>query len=750
LNVAARYYSFGPFVLDRTRGILFVQGSPVPTTPRVLELLSALVERPGETLHKDELLKRVWGDTCVEENNLARQICTLRKVLHERPGQHEYIATVAGSGYRFVAEVTAGDALPVQALEAAPALALPAAAPGWRKSVWRVSIVGLAAAIVAAAALVGWRLASPHSTSAPSRPLWQFSFGSGLHQDPSWSPAGDRIAFASDRTGNLEIWTQGLADPQPTQITFSSASNTEPAWSPDGQLLAFRSERDGGGLYVIPAAGGTARRLSEFGSRPRWSPSGNMILFSNASTETAGAVRIYLVSARGGAPRLLQDDRLADINIISAAWHPDGRVSVWGRDLRAQPVFVTVVSEGGPAVRSEFDPSVRAQLDATGVALSNFIWAPSAHYLYFEGRSQSVRNLWRVAINPTTLQWTGGPERLTTGPGRDAGLVLSADGSRLAFSVTSSESGIWSFPFNSQIGKITGPGEAMTSGDPDERAADAWLDGRKLVYLSARNDRQELWERLSGEGSQLLLSDASWNHTPPRWSPDGTRIAYQRSRRATSGTTTERAVVVLAVDTREEQLVTSASENDLIPADWSSDGRALITACRMNRGDRLGTCVLPMSGADAEDRRVRRISADDRVDMVQQRYSPNQQWISFSAIPAADRSIATVYVMPASGGVWTPVTDGQWYDDKPRWAPDGRTIYFISNRDGRANVWARHIDPVAGQPLGALFRVTNFDEGRRVLSPFLGQLELCVSANRIFLPMYQASGQVWVLDHVDR
>jgi hypothetical protein len=60
------------------------------------------------------------------------------------------------------------------------------------------------------------------------------------------------------------------------------------------------------------------------------------------------------------------------------------------------------------------------------------------------------------------------------------------------------------------------------------------------------------------------------------------------------------------------------------------------------------------------------------------------------------------------------------------------------------------MDPATGVPMGEIFRVTGFGDGRRTLSPFLGQLEMSVSARRIFLPMYEASGQIWVLDHVDR
>jgi Tol biopolymer transport system component len=738
-------YAFGPFVLDTQRGLLFEDGAPVPLTPRVFELLSTLVQHEGELLTKDDLMKLVWAGTVVEENNLARQVSTLRKILHEHPGYHEYIVTVPGAGYRFVAPVSEVAVRP-SAPAAAPLASPPPPSPpphSGRRSM-------LAAALSATAALVlfvTWNLGKSPRQLAPQRSLWQLTFGTGLQQDPAWSPDGKRVAFASDREGNLDIWVQALGDAEPTRLTSSPARDSEPDWSPDGQWIAFRSDRDGGGVFIVRADGGPETRVASFGSRPRWSPSGASILFASAEPGSAGALRMYLVSRDGGAPRLVQHEALAGVNITSANWRPDGALSVWGRDEAHKWTFVTIPLEGGSTARATIPDVVRDRLDSGQLALSSFVWAKSRAFLYFEGRAQAVHNIWRVGVAPDSTNWIEDPERLTTGPGADESLALSPDGDRLAFAITSGRTHTWSFGFDPVHGTITSAGEALTTGDREERSADAWADGSKLVFLASRNDRQELWERASNAQPRLLVSATQWSHSPPRWSPDGTRVAYQRSRRMPAQP--DRAVAVMAVEAQQEQLVTALGDKELIPSDWSSDAVSILGACRLRPEDLLGTCVLPMSGT-AIDRSPRRISSDERVDMMQQRFSPNQRWVSFTAVPAADRSVSTVYLMPAAGGQWTPVTDGSWYDDKPRWAPDGRALYFISNRDGWPEVWGRHIDPVAGQPQGGLFRVTSFAESRQLLSPSLAQMELSVSAKRIFLPMYEASGQVWILDGVAR
>ena len=99
-------YEFGEFQLDAARRLLLRQGASVTIAPKVYEVLLALVETPGQPLSKDELLSRVWPDTVVEESNLTVSVSALRKVLGERRDAHQFIATLPGVGYQFVAPVT--------------------------------------------------------------------------------------------------------------------------------------------------------------------------------------------------------------------------------------------------------------------------------------------------------------------------------------------------------------------------------------------------------------------------------------------------------------------------------------------------------------------------------------------------------------------------------------------------------------------------------------------------------------------
>ncbi|HLL16097.1 MAG TPA: winged helix-turn-helix domain-containing protein [Pyrinomonadaceae bacterium] len=100
-----RFYEFGQFRLDASDGQLWLGGEEVPLTHKALKVLTLLVESGGRLVEKDELIGRVWPDAIVEENRLADNVSTLRKALGDDPKAPQYIKTVQGRGYRFLADV---------------------------------------------------------------------------------------------------------------------------------------------------------------------------------------------------------------------------------------------------------------------------------------------------------------------------------------------------------------------------------------------------------------------------------------------------------------------------------------------------------------------------------------------------------------------------------------------------------------------------------------------------------------------
>jgi len=109
-------FAFGPFHLRAKRRLLLKGDRPVPIGSRALEILIALIERPGELVTKDELLKRAWPRTIVEESSLRAQVAALRKVLRDDSEESPYVLAVPGLGYRF-----SGGASQTQTTPASPA-----------------------------------------------------------------------------------------------------------------------------------------------------------------------------------------------------------------------------------------------------------------------------------------------------------------------------------------------------------------------------------------------------------------------------------------------------------------------------------------------------------------------------------------------------------------------------------------------------------------------------------------------------
>src|SRR5215472_18739400 len=118
-------YQFGSFRLDILERQLACDRRVIPMRAKVFDTLCVLVQHAGRLVHKDELMKAIWPDSVVEENNLEHNLCVLRKVLGQNHRGQKIIETVPRQGYRFVAKVHALDEAkePAGALLTAPAVA---------------------------------------------------------------------------------------------------------------------------------------------------------------------------------------------------------------------------------------------------------------------------------------------------------------------------------------------------------------------------------------------------------------------------------------------------------------------------------------------------------------------------------------------------------------------------------------------------------------------------------------------------
>lgn len=754
-NPYAQVIRFDRYEVDLHSGELRKEGQKIRLQPQPFQLLALLLRNAGRIVSRDDIRRDLWpGDTFVDfDKGLAAAVNKVRESLCDSAEKPKFIETLSRRGYRFIGEI----AQPATVLEHRSADASDVRLnldTNSRQLTHRYSVVSTVLALLAGAVVLLIYSRAYRATPPKQRALSRVTFDKGLQFDVTWSPDGRFLAYSSDRTGKFDIWVQQISGGDPVQVTKGPGHNWQPDWSPDGRYIAYRSEDGKGGLFVVPALGGVglARKIISGGFYPRWSPDGTRILFqTNANT---GENQFYVASLDGNEPREVLTTTIANpLPLRSAAWHPDGkRISVWVWGQGPVPSFWTVPVAGGQAVETEIDPQILRQLADVSANSDDqmgrdarFSWTPSGKAIIFERTFRGVRNLWKMSVDPKTLK-AYAIERLTVGSGLDSDFALSADGKRIAFTVEADRVQAWVFPFDAVHGRLTGTGAAVTSPAEEAWQPNLSRDGRKLVFNALRAGKWGLREQSHiDEDTPVMPDDSAYGRRTPVWSPDGKRLAYIRQKPGVDG----EQLAIWSADGRTEQPLGPPSDVDIWVTHWSSDGKQILlaqgTSDQYTQIIAVPTIVHPPSGT-----LPRTIAAKSQHYLWQGQFSPDDQWVAFldqSGQFAQFESI--VCITPATGGPWIHATDGKFWVDKPRWAPDGKTIYFLSRQSGFFDVWGIRFDPAKRTTVGDSFRVTDFGNPSLMIPNDAAVIEFSVTQDKLMLPLTETSGSVWVLDDVD-
>ncbi|MEE8183870.1 MAG: protein kinase, partial [Acidobacteriota bacterium] len=358
--------------------------------------------------------------------------------------------------------------------------------------------LGLAAMVlVLLGALLG-RLIFPTSGIPPERNpkvshLARLTHDTGLSEGPTWSPDGRLLAFASNRSGNFEVYVRRVEGGQDINITNDPGQDFQPAFSPDGNRVAFISTRSsrsrmikiaglglefrtfGGDLWVAPALGGQARRLARDANFPAGDPGGRKIIYARGPEYHRS---ILEVAADGTGSRTILFSDASNWEIVRLRYSPGGKwISV--EDSVDGEIFLIPSSGGEPRKLVEG---------------SSHEWDPSGRYLYFLKREKlGGTRLHSVRVSELSGKVVENPNTVTLMTGLLRDLAISRDGKSLAVSELNGSRNLTLLPLDEEGKAPGGPEEILNRGQIIDTIPAFSPDGRRISFNSNRLGVNDLW-----------------------------------------------------------------------------------------------------------------------------------------------------------------------------------------------------------------------------------------------------------------
>ena len=480
------------------------------------------------------------------------------------------------------------------------------------------------------------------------------------------SPDGNRLAFVSDRSGQPDIWVLNLKTRALTNVTQHPGGDFRPAWSPDGKWLAFSSDRDSTNprpsfsilhstaIYMVRPDGRDLRligKTGEFEGSPSWSRDGKTVVFYQTDIANVnsivnpkrlrGTTQLMAINIASGertvltegpgektSPHWITDKKLAYISggpegglslmtaptvlrgeVNSPSWSANGKRMVFHRDAAAAwPPFQRWRS---------LDPAFK--LLRTGVFPS---WLPSGKTIVLNDKTAGI-----LHNNIISIAADGKGERTLFHDEKRSALApeVSPNGKQIAF-------GLGRFFQNTQ--------------------------GRAMADIAVIN--------MDGTGL-TILTDGSGNYGLPSWSPDGSQIVF---RGAGNGEGKD-GLLIIDLASNAVRHIPGTFIKDNFPS-WSPKGD-LISFTSNRDGDYEIYTVRP-DGSGLK--RLTNIPGNDAHNS----WSPDGEWIAFASgthgfrdeavlHPYNPQPYGEIYVMRADGSDRRRLTNNQYEEGTPKWAP---------------------------------------------------------------------------------
>jgi serine/threonine protein kinase len=537
----------------------------------------------------------------------------------------------------------------------------------------------------------------------------------GLTEWPTWSPDGSLLAFASNRSGNFEIYARRIEGGQEVNITNDPGQDIQPAFSPDGTSIAFVSTRSsrtglikiasaigfeyytfGGDIWVAAALGGPARRLALDGNTPVWSPDGKGIAYVSGLEDHRS---ILEVPNEGGAPHPVLSSADSRWEIIKLQYSPNARWLVF--ETKDERLLLMPASGGTP------------QEILRGASP---VWDPSGKRIYYATRENlGGTGVQAVDFDQSTGRILGPPNSMGAMTGVMRDLAMSRNGRQLVVSERHESLNLTRLPLVAGGGAPAGPEEQLNPGDVRDRYPYFSSDSRFIAFGDNLFGDQEVWtlDLATHQRERLRLPQASLGANIPFWAPDGRHLAVTRFLpngnnslwvAAVDGSTADEVVaakpdlrgapfsndsrsllfsyskdgfqqlfIVDLASRKERQLTFSAS--DKYDPIWSADSQWCVYSSNQ------GGYVQLWKIATAGDQEQRLTTGFDRIRHVS--YSPDGRWIYLQP------NHLNIYRMPVGGGPFQQITkfpEAGLFIEEPKLSPDGKWLVYCRSNGG-SSLW---------------------------------------------------------------
>jgi Tol biopolymer transport system component/DNA-binding winged helix-turn-helix (wHTH) protein len=681
---------FGGFELDPRAGELLRGKVRIRLQEQPLQILLMLLEKPGELVTRDEIRNRLWpNDTVVEfDHSIGTAIKKLRQALDDEAGSPRYVETLPRRGFRLKVPVVKSAAVveeakapppPVQP-RAAVGSPAPAVAPPQPRRRWWPVVPFLFAAVVLSAIWLAPRLLRHFGFSLDSgetldeSSLTQVTTSIGADIMPSLSPDGSAVAYSSDKNGSFEIYVKTLAaGGREIQLTSDGNQNVEPAWSPDGTQIAYYSRKKDG-IWLIPALGGTARRLTDFGSLPNWSPDSSRIVFQsqgmNEYSQTAYAAlppsTLWVVQAQGGAPTQLTQPGNPSGGHGAPSWSPDGKHIAFSSTSAGLAEIWMIPANGGTPQR----------LAAGGVY--DPVYGPGGRNLYFSQIQLETNQqrgtgltfaLMRLDFTPEGAA-VGNPELVKeSGTVIYKGLHFSANGRFLAFSAIADNNNLQSVPVSPATGEAVGDPVPLTRDTAMRKTSPRFSpDGGQIAYTLVQSGENIAVWMIDEDGKNAHpVGVTATNSVLPGWLPPGGKLTFQSEQNG------QEMIEAIDLNAGTTSALREFGQNDA-PLRLSPDGKQVAYGER--QGGAVNVWVAPINQEDGPAKQL----TFGKGLMSYPCWSPDGKTIGFE-------DGLEIAVVPSTGGPVTVLTANHQPSLPNDWSPDGDKIVFAGLRNGVWNVW---------------------------------------------------------------